>query len=78
LTAFSFAKPTKSSETNCKQIKKRKTAKGTNIVRLPVSELKYLETLKHPVGFGQWLDGLDEKYKLLLDADLTADEKITF
>jgi hypothetical protein len=41
-------------------------------------ELKYLETAIDPVGFGQWLDGLDEKYMLLFDTDLTADEKTTF
>lgn len=67
---------TKSSETNCKRptLGKEKTtkiAKGTNIIRLPISELKYLETVKDPIYFRQWLDGLDEKYKLLFDADLS-------
>jgi len=51
--------------------KTTKTAKGTNIIRLPISELKYLETVKDPIYFRQWLDGLDEKYKLLFDADLS-------
>ena len=51
--------------------KTTKTAKGTNIIRLPISELKYLETVKDPICFRQWLNGLDEKYKLLFDADLS-------
>ena len=37
--------------------KTTKTAKGTNIIRLPISELKYLETVKDPICFRQWLNG---------------------
>lgn len=51
--------------------KKGKTAKGTNIIRLPISELDYLATVKDPVLFRHWIDGLDEKYKLLFEADLS-------
>lgn len=47
------------------------TPKGTSIIRLPISELVYIETVKSPVLFRQWLDGLDEKYKLLFDCNLS-------
>jgi len=50
--------------------KKGETIKKTNVIRLSTSKLKYLETLKDSVCFGQRLNGFDEKYKLLSDAYL--------
>lgn len=48
-----------------------KTPKGTRIIRLPIAELLYPETVQSPYLFGRWMDGLDEKYKLLFDCDLS-------
>ena len=48
-----------------------KTPKGTRIIRLPISELLYPEAVKSPSVFRQWIDGLDEKYKLLFGFDLS-------
>jgi hypothetical protein len=48
-----------------------KTPKGTRIIRLPITELLYPETVKSPFLFRQWIDGLDQKYKLLFDCDLS-------
>jgi hypothetical protein len=48
-----------------------KTPKGTSIIRLPISELVYSQTVKEPSLFRQWVDGLDAKYKLLFECDLS-------
>jgi hypothetical protein len=48
-----------------------KTPKGIRIIRLPITELLYSETIESAYLFRHWIDGLDEKYKLLFDRDLS-------
>ena len=45
------------------------SSKGTRIIRLPISEQIYSETVKIPSLFRKWIDGLDEKFRLLFDCD---------
>ncbi|MDZ7900625.1 MAG: hypothetical protein U5N85_21680 [Arcicella sp.] len=47
------------------------TPKGTRIIRLPIDELSYSETVKSPFLFRKWIDSLDENYKLLFDCNLS-------
>lgn len=51
--------------------KLEKTPKGIRIIRLPIAELLYSETIESAYLFRHWIDGLDEKYKLLFDGDLS-------
>jgi hypothetical protein len=51
--------------------KLEKTPKGIRIIRLPIAELLYSETIESACLFRHWIDGLDEKYKLLFDCDLS-------
>lgn len=47
-------------------------SKGRRIIRLPISEQIYSETVKIPSLFRKWIDGLDEKFRLLFDCDWSA------